>query len=146
MTTEVKVTRTRGGNMHPLNVAGFIIAHLTIHGEDYISSMHRAYKVVLDQLAFENKRRRPYHKARYHSFEMQVQLLAREGIVEFSGREEPSDSPQFAGWDNPPMLRYYRLARGAGKVPAPRATTNGHRRNGLPRGRTNGSRRNGLPA
>ena len=114
MATKLKISRTRGGDMHPLNVSGFIIAHLTIHGEDFISSMHRAYKEALDQLAIENGRRRPYHKARYHSFEMRVQQLAREGTIEFSGREEPSDSPQFIGWDPPPMRRFYRLKKGAG--------------------------------
>jgi len=109
MVDELKVSPGRGGNRHPLSVTGFIIAHLTITGEDYIASMHRAYKAALDQLAAENGRRYRYHKPRYHSFEMKVQLLTREGRIEFSGREEKSDSPQFQGWEFKPVRRFYRL-------------------------------------
>jgi len=109
MVTEIKITRQRGGNRHPLSVRGFILGHLANVGEDYISSMHRAYKFELDLVASQNGRRHQYHKPRYHSFEMQVQQLAREGLVEFSGKEEESDSPQFESWDIKPMRRYYRL-------------------------------------
>jgi len=38
-----------------------------------------------------------------------VHLLATEGLVEFSGREEESDYPQFQDWDIKPVRRYYRL-------------------------------------
>ncbi len=109
MTDELKITRQRGGDRHPLSVRTFILAHLSTVGEDYIASMHRAYKAELDRIARENGRRRPYHKPRYHSFEVAVQILAREGLVEFSGKEEESDFPQFEGWDNKPLRRYYRL-------------------------------------
>ena len=108
MSDELKITRQRGGNRHPLSVRGFILSHLAA-GEDYISSMHRAYKAELDRLARENDRKRRYHKPRYHSFEVAVQILAREGLIEFSGREEESDYPQFEGWENKPLRRYYRL-------------------------------------
>ncbi len=109
MVDELKVTRQRGGNHHPVSVRGFIRDHLAAVGENYISSMHRAYKVELDRVALEKGRRYRYHKPRYHSFEMSVQMLAREGRIEFSGREEESDSPQFQGWEHKPMRRYYRL-------------------------------------
>lgn len=105
----MNITRQRGGNRHPLSVRGFILDHLASVGEDYISSMHRAYKAELIRIARENGRRRAYHKPRYHSFEMSVQILAREGQIEFSGREEESDYPQFEGWENKPLRRYYRL-------------------------------------
>lgn len=109
MTDELKVTPGRGGNRHPLSVRAFILDHLAANVEDYIANMHRAYKAELDRVASENGRRRPYHKPRYHSFEVAVQVLAREGLVEFSGREEESDSPQFGGWENKPVRRFYRL-------------------------------------
>ena len=118
MVTELKATRQRGGNHHPLSVRGFITDHLAATGEDYIARMHRAYKEELDRLAENNSNRvsgkrgtrvKYYHKPRYHSFEMAVQMLAIEGLIEFSGREEESDAPQFQGWENKPMRRYYRL-------------------------------------
>jgi len=105
----LKITRQRGGNHHPVSVRGFILDHLAVTGEDYISSMHRAYKAELDRKAQENGRRHRYHKPRYHSFEVAVQILAREGLIEFSGREEESNAPQFQGGDFKPMRRYYRL-------------------------------------
>ena len=71
--------------------------------------MHRAYKAELDRIALERGRRHRYHKSRYHSFEMAVQMLAREGVIEFSGREEESDAPQFESWPAKPVRRYYRL-------------------------------------
>ena len=109
MEDELKATRQRGGNRHPVSVRGFILDHLAATGEDYIANMHRAYKAELDRIARENGRRRAYHKPRYHSFEVVIQILAREGQIEFSGREEESDSPQFEGWENKPLRRYYRL-------------------------------------
>jgi len=106
---ELIVSRQRGGNHHPLSVRQFILDHLAANGEDYIAAMHRAYKMELDNIAQSNRRRWAYHKPRYHSFEMSVQLLRREGLIEFSGREEESDNPQFTGWDFKPLRRYYRL-------------------------------------
>jgi len=105
---ELKVTPGRGGNRHPLSVRAFILDYLAVD-EDYIANMHRAYKVELARLAEENGRHRPYHKPRYHSFEMAVWVLAKEGLIEFSGREEESDSPQFQGWGIKPLRRFYRL-------------------------------------
>lgn len=109
MVDELKVTPQRGGNRHPLSVRAFILDHLAANGEDYGANIHRAYKAELDRIARENGRRYRYHKPRYHSFEMKVQILAREGLIEFSGREEESDYPQFQGWENKPVRRYYRL-------------------------------------
>ena len=108
MVDELKITPRRGGNRHPLSVRAFILEHLAA-GEDFISAMHRAYKAELDRIAQENGRKHRYHKPRYHSFEMAVQMLAREGLIEFSGREEESDAPQFQGWNPKPVRRYYRL-------------------------------------
>ncbi|MBA7697390.1 hypothetical protein ES703_106055 [subsurface metagenome] len=109
MVDELKITRQRGGNHHPLSVRGFILDHLATVGENYIAQMHRAYKAELDRIARENGRRYRYHKPRYHSFEMSVQMLRREGLVKFSGKEEESDSPKFQGWESKPMRRYYML-------------------------------------
>jgi len=111
MTEEVKVTRQRGGNHHPLSVRDFILEHLGNIEEDYIASMHRAFKDALDRVALEKGRRRRYHKPRYHSFEVKVNMLARESLVEFTGHEEESDFPQFDNWPVKPMRRYYRLKR-----------------------------------
>ena len=109
MVEELKITRQRGGNHHPLSVRGFILDYLAANGEEYISAMHRAYKAELDRIAVAKGRRYRYHKPRYHSFEMAVQMLAREELIEFSGREEESDAPQFQGWDTKHVRRYYRL-------------------------------------
>jgi len=106
MVDELKITRQRGGNRHPISVKGFILDHLAANGEDYIANMHRAYKMELNRLAIENGRRYAYHKPRYHSFEMAVQILAREGSILFSGREEESDYPQFQDWENKPLRRF----------------------------------------
>ncbi len=108
MVSELKITPGRGGNRHPLSVRAFILDHLA-NGEDYIANIHRAYKAELDRLARENGRRYRYHKPRYHSFEMKVQLCTREGLIEFSGREEESDAPQFKDSGFKPVRRYYRL-------------------------------------
>ena len=109
MVDELKITPVRGGNRHPLSVRTFILDHLAAVGEDYIANMHRAYKAELDRIARENGRRYRYHKPRYHSFEMKVQILTREGLIEFTGREEESDSPQFEGWEFKPVRRFYSL-------------------------------------
>lgn len=134
MTQEIQLTRARGGNRHPMSSLDFIITWLSIVGEDYISSMHRAYKRALDQLAIERKRRYAYHKPVYHSFEMQVNRLARDGIIEFSGREEVSDNPQFENWDEPPVRRYFRLARPPAELPVLPISLDGAKVDGLPRG------------
>lgn len=108
MVDELKVTPGRGGNRHPLSVRSFILDHLAAVGEDYGANIHRAYKKELDRIARENGRHR-YHKPIYSSFQMQVQHLAREGLIEFSGREEESDKPMFEGLEFKPVRRYYRL-------------------------------------
>jgi len=104
-----KVTGQRGGNRHPLSSRGFILDHLAAVGEDYTGSMHRKYKAELDRVARNNGRRRPYNKPRYHSFQVIVHTLVRDGLVVFSGREEEADSPQFVGWQPKPLRRYFRL-------------------------------------
>ena len=109
MVSKLKITRQRGGNHHPRSVRGFILSHLAANGDDYISSMHRAYKAELDRIALDNGRRYRYNKPRYHSFECAVQILAREGLIEFSGREEESDAPQFCNWPQKPLRRFYQL-------------------------------------
>ena len=105
----MEIEPTRGGFRKPISTREFILNHLKDQGQDYIASMHRAYKDELDRLARENGRKRPYHKPRYHSFDVEVNMLAREGLVEFSGREEESDAPQFDNWPVKPLRRYYRL-------------------------------------
>ena len=119
MVDELKITPRRGGNRHPLSVRAFILDYLADNGEQYIAEMHRAYKAELERLAENDPQRlvngrrgikvKHYHKPRYHSFEMSVQLLRREGLIEFSGREEESDSHQFDYWEFKPVRRYYRL-------------------------------------
>jgi hypothetical protein len=110
MVDELKITPRRGGNRHPLSVRAFILDHLAAVGEDYGASIHRAYKAELDRIASENGRRYRYHRPTYSSFQRQVELLAKEGLIEFSGREEESDYSQFQDWENKPMRRYYRLS------------------------------------
>lgn len=99
----------RGGNRHPLSVRAFIISHLTENGEDYGANIHRAYKRRLDEISSQNGRKRRYHKPTYSSFNKQVNLLVREGAIEFSGREEESDNPMFQDMEWKPIRRYYRL-------------------------------------
>lgn len=111
MATNVRLTRGRGGNRHPIAVKEFIVERLGQVGEDCISGMHQAYKDALIQLARDRKREFLYHHATYHSFYQQVWELTQEGKIELSGREEPSDSPGFAGRENKPTRKYYRLAR-----------------------------------
>jgi len=109
MIDELKITPRRGGNHHPLSVRAFILDHLVANGEDYGANMHRAYKAELDRIARDNGRRYRYHKPRYSSFQMKVQQLAREGRIEFSGREEESDNPMFDNMEFKPIRRFYRL-------------------------------------
>lgn len=110
--TNLPLTRGRGGNRHPIAVKQFILNRLAQVGEDYISGMHQAYKAALDQLARDRRRVYYYHHPVYHSFSKKAWELITEGLIEFSGREEASDNPNFANWKNKPMRRYYRLARG----------------------------------
>lgn len=125
MTVEtLPITRQRVGKTHPLESKGFILDYLAKVRSDYIASMHRAFKAELREISVTNNRcringkgriyGRPYHSPTYHSFEMIVQQLTRAGLIEFSGREEESDNPQFVGWEIKPVRRYYRLATGAG--------------------------------
>lgn len=112
MTTELKIVGQRGGNRHPIAVRSFIQGYLSDVGEDYIASIHRAYKAELDQAAISRGRKYPYHKPTYNSFEKVVNKMARDGIVEFSGHEEESDNPMFDNMDWKPIRRYYRLVTG----------------------------------
>lgn len=105
----MEIEPTRGGFRKPISTREFIHSYLGRQGEAYIAEMHRAYKAELDRIAMEKGRRHRYHKPRYHSFEMCVQQMSREGLIEFSGKEEESDSPQFDGWPDKPVRRYYRL-------------------------------------
>ena len=109
MVDELKITRQRGGNRHPLSSREFIIDYLSTNGEDYGANIHRAYKAELDRIARENGRRYRYHRASYSSFNKVMNLLAREGVIEFTGREEESDNPMFEGMEWKPVRRYYRL-------------------------------------
>ena len=117
MVTELKVTRKRGGNHHPLSVRAFILEHLAIVGEDYGANIHRAYKDVLDKLASasrEDKRRgrKHYHKPTFNSFNKYMNLLAREGFIVFTGREEESDKLMFRDKVWKPVRRYYKIKAG----------------------------------
>ena len=116
----MEIEPTRGGFRKPISSKHFILDYLAQNGEAYIAEMHRAYKEQLKVLAEQSPRHRtvtrhgevkvrPYHAPRYHSFEMQVQQLSRSGLIEFSGREQEADSPQFDQWANRPVRRFYRL-------------------------------------
>jgi len=112
MATNLPIGRSRGGNHHPIASKQFILDHLAMVGENYISGMHQAYKDALDQLARDRKRVYYYHKPVYFSFSKMVWELITEGKVEFSGREEPSDDHRFVGWKYKPVRKYVRLVRG----------------------------------
>lgn len=105
----LKITPGRGGNRHPLSVRAFILDHLAAVGEDYGANIHRAYKAELDRIARENGRRYRYHRPSYSSFNKKMNLLAREGVIEFTGREEESDNPMFNNMGWKPVRRYYRV-------------------------------------
>ena len=109
--TNLRLTRGRGGNRHPIAVKQFILDHLAQVGEDYISGMHQAYKHALDQLARDRRRVYYYHHPVYFSFSKKVWELITEGLIEFSGREEPSDDPRFMGWDHKPIRKFVCLTR-----------------------------------
>ncbi|MBA7710639.1 hypothetical protein ES703_119584 [subsurface metagenome] len=109
MVDELKITRQRGGNHHPLSSRQFIIDYLSNISEDYGAQIHRAYKAELDRIAKENDRRYRYHRASYSSFNKVMNTLARESVIEFTGREEESDNPMFDNVEWKPVRRYYRL-------------------------------------
>jgi len=121
MATEtLRIITQRGGNHHALSSRQFIIDHLAIVGEDYGANIHRAYKTELRRLAETNPGRMVrgkrggmmvhyYREPKYLSFQMVVNGLAREGVIEFTGREEVSDKPMFANMEWKPVRRYYRL-------------------------------------
>jgi len=140
MTSEMQIIRVRGGNRHPLSSRQFVLDHLGLIGEDYGASMHRAYKNALDRVAITRGRRFAYHYPNYHSFQGVVNGLAREGEIEFSGREEESDNPMFANMEWKPVRRYYRLATGR---PAAGGRQDGHRVASETRKNTDGTRRGG---
>jgi len=113
----LEVEPRRGGNRHPLSVRAFILDHLANTGEDYGANIHRAYNRALDSLATElrgNKRKgqKHYHKPRFSSFNKYMNLLAREGLIEFTGREEESDNVMFSDKEWKPVRRYYRVKGG----------------------------------
>lgn len=119
MESDIKITPGRGGNHHPLSTRQFVIDYLSAKGEASIPELHGAYKILLREKAEQNRsvktRRgrgkvRPYHWARYGNFKTEVLKLKREGIIEFSGREEPATSDRFRCWENKPVLRFYRIA------------------------------------
>jgi hypothetical protein len=111
MVDERKISKPRGGNKHPLSVMAFIISHLGRVGEDYPANMHRAYKAALDEVAREQGRSSPYHKPSYHSFEVKVLQLVREGKVEFSDRTQDSDTARVERLEIKPVRRFYRLKK-----------------------------------
>ncbi len=110
--TNLPLTRSPGGNHHPIASKQFILDHQARVGEDYISGMHQVYKAALDQLARDRRRVYYYHHPVYFSFFKQVWDLIQEGKIEFSGRELPSDNPRFVKWENKPIRKYVRLVRG----------------------------------
>jgi len=109
MTDELKATPGRGGNRHPISVRAFILDHLAAASEDYGANIHRAYKDELDRIARENGRRYRYHRPSFPSFSKKMNQLTREGLIEFTGREEESDNPMFDNMEWKPIRRYYRL-------------------------------------
>lgn len=111
MTSGLNLSRGKGGNRHPIAVKQFILNRLAQVGEDYISGLHQAYKDALDQLARDRRREFYYHHPTYFSFSKKVWELIQEGLIEFSGREEPSNDPRFDGWENRPVRKYVRLVR-----------------------------------
>jgi len=111
MSTNLPLTRGRGGNRHPIAVKQFILDRLAQVGEDYISGLHQAYKAALDQLARDRRREYYYHHPVYSSFFKKVWELITEGLVEFSGREEASPNRRFDSWKYRPVRKYVRLVR-----------------------------------
>lgn len=116
MDNEKNGPRGRGGDRHPVPVLAFILAHLATAGEDYIANMHRAYKAELDNVARAKGRAAPYRHPLYHSFEVKVLQLVHEGKIEFTDREEHSDSARVKHLEGKPVRRFYRLAKLSPKV------------------------------
>jgi len=110
----------RGGFRKPISVRAFILDYLAENGEAYIAQMHRAYKAELKRLAAASDKRtvmgkrgimvRPYHSPTYHSFQIKVWVMAREGLLEFN-RSEPTTglNNQFKGFAQLPERHYYKL-------------------------------------
>jgi len=113
MTTELRITRARGGNHHPLSTRQFILDYLIVNGEATVSDVHKAYKIELRSLAARNHSRHQFHCACYASFKTQMLRLVGEGSIKLSGREEPASSKKFERWAQAPILRYYCLTAGA---------------------------------
>ena len=111
MTSDLRITRGRGGNRHPIAVKQFILDRLARVGEDYISGLHQAYKDALDQLARDRRRVYYYRHPVYSSFSKKVWELITADKVEFSGREEASDDRRFVGWKYKPVRKFVRLVR-----------------------------------
>lgn len=112
MVNNMRLKGRRGGNNHPLATKQFILDRLAQVGEDYISGLHQAYKAELDRIAREKRREFYYHHCTYPNFNKRVWEMIKDGLIEFSGREEPSDDPKFSGWETPPVRKYLRLVRG----------------------------------
>ena len=111
MAGNLRITRTKGGNLHPLSMQDFVIGHLGRVIEDYPANIHRAFLEELKVLAEQKGRRKPYHKSTYASFIVNFNKLVHEGLVEFSGREVRSDDPRAQGNKIIPMRKYFRLSR-----------------------------------
>ncbi len=111
MASGLQLNRRPGGNNHPIPSKQFILDRLAKVGEDHASSLHRAYNDALDDLAKKRHRKFFYHHPTYASFRVRISELVGEGLIEYSGREEQSDAPQFAHMEDIPMRRYFRLVR-----------------------------------
>lgn len=116
----MEIEPQRGGFRKPVSVRAFILGYLAENGEAYIAEMHRAYKAELKRLAEASDKRtvmgkrgiivRPYHSPRYHSFQLKVRALAREGLVEFKRSERTTGlDNQFKGFSELPERHYYKL-------------------------------------
>lgn len=103
--------KPRGGNRHPIPVKQFILERLAQIGEGYISGLHQAYKDALDQLAEQRHRDFYYHHPTYFSFSKKVWELIKDGQLEFSGREIPSDDSRFNNWEEKPMRKFVQLVQ-----------------------------------
>ena len=111
MVSELKLSRRRGGNRHPIAVKEFIVNHLRKVGQDYISGMHGAYVDALDQIAIQRRREFFYHHPTYHSFRMKVWELISEGVIEFSGKSEESTARDPQHFKGKIAKRYYHLVK-----------------------------------
>ncbi len=112
MASGLQLTRGPGGNNHPIPSKQFILDRLAKVGEDHASSLHRAYNKALDDLAEQRHRKYYYHHPVYASFRARISELVSEGLIEYSGREEQSDAPQWEHMEEKPMRRYFCLVKG----------------------------------